>query len=51
MYDVEMEAQIKYVQQNRKVTCADELFNSGNTWEVTGNSDKTTSDCPRIEFK
>jgi len=37
VYDVEMEAQIKYVQQNRKITCVDELLNSGNTWEVTSN--------------
>lgn len=37
VYDVEMEAQIKEVQKNRKVTCVDELLNSGNTWEVTGN--------------
>ena len=37
VYDVEMEAQIKYIQQKRKITCVDELLNSGNTWEVTGN--------------
>ena len=37
VYDIEMEAQIKLIQQSRKVTCADELFNSGNTWQVTGN--------------
>nr|WP_319569791.1 2-oxoacid:ferredoxin oxidoreductase subunit beta [uncultured Draconibacterium sp.] len=37
VYDVEMEAQIKEVQQTRKLTCVDELLNSGNTWEVTGN--------------
>ncbi len=36
VYDVEMEAQIKQVQQTRKITCADELFNSGNTWNVKG---------------
>ncbi|WP_321374459.1 2-oxoacid:ferredoxin oxidoreductase subunit beta [uncultured Draconibacterium sp.] len=37
VYDVEMEAQIKEVQSTRKVTNVDELLNSGNTWEVTGN--------------
>jgi len=37
VYDVEMEAQIKDVQQKRKITCVDELLNSGNTWEVNGN--------------
>lgn len=36
VYDIEMEAQIKQVQQTRKITCADELFNSGNTWNVKG---------------
>ncbi|MCY1718733.1 2-oxoacid:ferredoxin oxidoreductase subunit beta [Prolixibacteraceae bacterium Z1-6] len=39
VYDVEMEAQIKEVQQTRKVTCVDELLQSGNTWEVTGNNE------------
>jgi 2-oxoglutarate ferredoxin oxidoreductase subunit beta len=37
VYDVEMEAQIKYVQKNRKITSVDELLNSGNIWTVTGN--------------
>jgi len=37
VYDIEMEAQIKHVQQSRKITCADELFHSGNTWEANGN--------------
>ncbi len=37
VYDVEMEAQIKDVQKTRKITCVDELLNSGNTWEVNGN--------------
>jgi 2-oxoglutarate/2-oxoacid ferredoxin oxidoreductase subunit beta len=37
VYDVEMEAQIKEVQKNRRITSVDELLNSGNTWEVTGN--------------
>mgnify|MGYP000336123732 CR=1 FL=1 len=34
VYDVEMEAQIKELQKDRKITCMDELLNSGNTWEV-----------------
>jgi len=46
VYDVEMEAQIKYIQQNRKITCVDELLNSGNTWEVTGNGNGTQQKCP-----
>jgi 2-oxoglutarate ferredoxin oxidoreductase subunit beta len=51
VYDIEMAAQIKHVQQKRKVTCADELFNSGNTWKVEGNGDSSAKECPRIEFK
>ena len=34
VYDTEMEAQIETVQQNRKITCVDELLSSGSTWEV-----------------
>ena len=34
VYDTEIEAQIKEVQQSRKITCVDELLNSGSTWEV-----------------
>lgn len=45
VYDVEMEAQIKEVQANRKITCVDELLNSGNTWEVTGNDKPSTEKC------
>jgi 2-oxoglutarate ferredoxin oxidoreductase subunit beta len=45
VYDVEMEAQIKQVQQKRKITCVDELLNSGNTWEVTGNEKVSNSKC------
>jgi 2-oxoglutarate ferredoxin oxidoreductase subunit beta len=37
VYDIEMEAQIKEIRQKSKITCVDELLNSGNTWEVTGN--------------
>ena len=37
VYDIELEAQIKEVQKNRKITCVDELLNSGSTWKVTGN--------------
>ena len=37
VYDQEMEAQIKEVQKNRKITCVEELLNSGNTWVVKGN--------------
>jgi len=45
VYDVEMEAQIKQVQQTRKITCVDELLNSGNTWEVTGNDKVSAPKC------
>ncbi|WP_347838091.1 2-oxoacid:ferredoxin oxidoreductase subunit beta [uncultured Draconibacterium sp.] len=45
VYDVEMEAQIKAVQQTRKASCVDELLNSGNTWEVTGNGSGTDKKC------
>ena len=36
VYDIEIEAQVKEVQQNRKITCVDELLNSGSTWKVVG---------------
>ncbi|WP_319503433.1 2-oxoacid:ferredoxin oxidoreductase subunit beta [uncultured Draconibacterium sp.] len=45
VYDVEMEAQIKEVQQTRKVSCVDELLNSGNTWDVTGNPNGSNKKC------
>jgi 2-oxoglutarate/2-oxoacid ferredoxin oxidoreductase subunit beta len=37
VYDEELVNQIEMVKQTRKITCVDELLNSGNTWEVTGN--------------
>jgi 2-oxoglutarate ferredoxin oxidoreductase subunit beta len=51
VYDVEMEAQIKTVQQTRKITCVDELLNSGNTWEVNGENGTVEKECPKFEFK
>lgn len=45
VYDVEMEAQIKRVQQTRKNTCVDDLLQSGNTWEVTGNAGVSHKKC------
>ena len=48
VYDVEMKAQIKQVQKNRKITCVDELLKSGNTWEVTGNGTPTTNECSSV---
>ncbi|MCL3780753.1 2-oxoacid:ferredoxin oxidoreductase subunit beta [Prolixibacteraceae bacterium JC049] len=33
-YDEEMEKQIAHVQETRKITCMDDLLNSGDTWEV-----------------
>lgn len=51
VYDVEMEAQIKQVQQKRKISCVDDLLLSGNTWEVTGNKNQETGKCGKPEFK
>lgn len=45
-YDIEMENQIEQVQQTRKITCVDDLLNSGNTWEITGNGNEDTEECP-----
>lgn len=45
VYDTEMVEQINQVQKTRKITCVDELLNSGNTWEVTGNDDVTAKKC------
>jgi 2-oxoglutarate ferredoxin oxidoreductase subunit beta len=50
VYNTEMVAQIKEVQQNRKNTCVDDLLNSGNTWEVEGN-DPVDSECHEFELK
>ena len=33
-YDYAMEAQIEEVKKKSKITCCDDLFRSGNTWEV-----------------
>ena len=38
VYDQEMKKQIETIQAKRKITCMDELLQSGNTWEVTSNS-------------
>lgn len=43
VYDTEMVAQINQVQESRKVTCVDELLQSGNTWQVTGNGNGSDS--------
>ncbi len=45
VYDQELVKQIDEVQQKRKVTCVDELLNSGNTWEVTGNGTPDSASC------
>ena len=47
VYDIEMVAQIDRIKQNRKITNVDQLLNSGNTWEVTGNNFKAKADCPK----
>ena len=38
VYDQEMKKQIETIQQKRKITCMDELLQSGNTWTVDGKS-------------
>ena len=45
VYDQEMEMQIAAVQKTRKVSCMDELFQSGNTWEVEGNEKVEKKSC------
>ncbi len=45
VYNTEMVAQINEVQQSRKITCVDDLLQSGNTWEVTGNGTPQDSIC------
>jgi 2-oxoglutarate/2-oxoacid ferredoxin oxidoreductase subunit beta len=45
VYNQEMEDQIKKVQQNRKITCVDDLLKSGNTWVVEGNSVSEKNSC------
>ena len=47
VYDTEMVAQINQVQQTRKIKSVDELLNSGNTWEVIGNTGTNGSGCPK----
>ncbi len=34
VYDIEVETQIEEVSKNRKITCVDDLLNSGSTWKV-----------------
>ena len=36
VYDQEMKKQIESVQSKRRITCMDELLQSGNTWTVDG---------------
>ncbi len=50
VYDVEMKAQIRQIQQKRKITCVDELLNSGNIWEVTGNEPTSEKECPKTKL-
>ncbi len=45
VYDQEMEIQIEAVQKTRKVSCMDELLQSGNTWEVEGNEKVEKKNC------
>jgi 2-oxoglutarate/2-oxoacid ferredoxin oxidoreductase subunit beta len=45
VYDQEMVTQIKKIQQNRKITCMDDLLKSGNTWIVEGNGVSEKNEC------
>ena len=51
VYDTEMVAQINQIQQTRKIKSVDELLNSGNTWEVTGNTPTNGSGCEKAKMK
>jgi 2-oxoglutarate/2-oxoacid ferredoxin oxidoreductase subunit beta len=53
VYDEEMVKQIEQVKPTRKITCVDELLNSGNTWQVTGNGNGKgkPEDCPGKKLK
>jgi len=51
VYDTEMVAQINQIQQTRKIKSVDELLNSGNTWEVTGNTPTNGSGCEKTKMK
>lgn len=53
VYELEMEQQIEQVKHTRKVKSMDELLNSGNTWEVTGNENGKgkSEECPIKELK
>ena len=51
VYDTEMVAQIKQIQQSRKIKNVDDLLNSGNTWEVTGNTPTNGSGCEKAKMK
>lgn len=50
-YDDEMTNQIAQVQQKSKVSCVDELLNSGNIWEVSGNTPEPNAQCAKKKFK
>jgi 2-oxoglutarate ferredoxin oxidoreductase subunit beta len=44
VYDQEMVVQIREIQKNRKITCMDDLLQSGNTWEVKDSGVSTEPD-------
>jgi 2-oxoglutarate ferredoxin oxidoreductase subunit beta len=51
VYDIEMVEQINRIQETRKITCVDELLNSGNIWEVSGKNFIANADCPKNRVK
>jgi 2-oxoglutarate/2-oxoacid ferredoxin oxidoreductase subunit beta len=46
VYDEEMTNQIKSVQEKRRITCVDDLLNSGNTWKINGNGNGKNQETP-----
>lgn len=51
VYDIEMKEQINMIRENSKIKSVEELLNSGNTWEVTGNANGKPKDCPEKVFE
>ncbi|KAF0235610.1 MAG: 2-oxoglutarate ferredoxin oxidoreductase subunit [Prolixibacteraceae bacterium] len=47
VYDIEMVAQNEQIKQTSKIKCVDDLLNSGNIWEVTGNTPSNGSGCSK----
>lgn len=46
VYETAMDDQIRDVQKGRKISCVNDLLNSGNTWQISGNGNGETRRCP-----